>query len=42
MRQGEYITEHEVNLRTRVADILCGENATSDTPVSVDILPYKA
>jgi len=34
MRQGEYITEYEVKLGTKVAEVLCGGNVTSGTPIS--------
>jgi len=34
MRQGEYITEYEVKLGTKVAEVLCGGNVTAGTPVS--------
>ena len=34
MRQGDYITEYEVKLATKVAEVLCGGNVTSGTPVS--------
>jgi 3-hydroxyacyl-CoA dehydrogenase len=34
MRQGEYITDHEVKIGTKVAEVLCGGNVTSGTPVS--------
>jgi 3-hydroxyacyl-CoA dehydrogenase len=34
MRQGEYITEYEVKLATRIAEVLCGGNVTAGTPVS--------
>jgi 3-hydroxyacyl-CoA dehydrogenase len=34
MRQGDYITEYEVKLGTKVAEVLCGGNVTSGTPVS--------
>jgi 3-hydroxyacyl-CoA dehydrogenase len=34
MRQGEYITEHEVKIGTKVAEVLCGGNITPGTPVS--------
>jgi 3-hydroxyacyl-CoA dehydrogenase len=34
MRQGNYITEYEVKLGTKVAEVLCGGNVTSGTPVS--------
>ena len=34
MRQGEYITEYEVKLATKIAEVLCGGNITPGTPVS--------
>ena len=34
MRQGEYISDHEVKIATKVAEVLCGGNLTSGTPVS--------
>ena len=34
MRQGEYITEYEVKLGTKIAEVLCGGNVTPGTPVS--------
>jgi 3-hydroxyacyl-CoA dehydrogenase len=34
MRQGEYITEHEVKIGTKVAEVLCGGNVTPGTPLS--------
>jgi 3-hydroxyacyl-CoA dehydrogenase len=34
MRQGDYITEYEVKLGTKIAEILCGGNVTPGTPVS--------
>jgi len=34
MRQGEFITEYEVKLATKVAEVLCGGHVTSGTPVS--------
>jgi 3-hydroxyacyl-CoA dehydrogenase len=34
MRQGDYITEYEVKLATKIADVLCGGNVTAGTPVS--------
>jgi len=34
MRQGDYITEYEVKLATKVAEVLCGGNVTSGTPLS--------
>ena len=34
MRQGEYITEYEVKIGTKVAEILCGGNITPGTSLS--------
>jgi 3-hydroxyacyl-CoA dehydrogenase len=34
MRQGDYITEYEVKLATKIAEVLCGGNVTAATPVS--------
>ncbi len=34
MRQGEYISDHEVKIATKVAEVLCGGNVTWGTPVS--------
>jgi 3-hydroxyacyl-CoA dehydrogenase len=34
MRQGEYISDHEVKIATKVAEVLCGGSVTSGTPVS--------
>jgi len=34
MRQGEYITEYEVKLATKIAEVLCGGNVTPGTPIS--------
>ena len=34
MRQGGYITEYEVELASKIAEVLCGGNVTSGTPVS--------
>jgi 3-hydroxyacyl-CoA dehydrogenase len=34
MRQGDYITEYEVKLASKIAEVLCGGNVTSGTPVS--------
>ncbi len=34
MRQGEYITEYEVKLGHRIAEVLCGGAVTPGTPVS--------
>ena len=34
MRQGEYISDHEVKIGTKVAEVLCGGNVTPGTPIS--------
>jgi len=34
MRQGEYITEYEVKLGTKIAEVLCGGNVTAGSPIS--------
>ncbi len=34
MRQGGYITDHEVKLGTKIAEVLCGGDVTPGTPVS--------
>jgi 3-hydroxyacyl-CoA dehydrogenase len=34
MRQGDYITEYEVKLGHKIAEILCGGNVTPGTPIS--------
>jgi 3-hydroxyacyl-CoA dehydrogenase len=34
MRQGDYITDHEVKIATKVAEVLCGGKVTAGTPVS--------
>jgi 3-hydroxyacyl-CoA dehydrogenase len=34
MRQGDYITDYEVKIGTKVAEVLCGGNVTPGTPVS--------
>ena len=34
MRQGEYITDYEVKLGTKIAEVLCGGNVTPGTPIS--------
>ncbi|MGD0570301.1 MAG: 3-hydroxyacyl-CoA dehydrogenase NAD-binding domain-containing protein [Candidatus Sulfotelmatobacter sp.] len=34
MRQGDYITDYEVKLGGKIAEILCGGNVTPGTPVS--------
>jgi len=38
MRQGEYITEYEVKIGTKVAEVLCGGNVTPGTLVSEQYL----
>jgi len=34
MRQGDYITDYEVKLGNKIAEVLCGGNVTPGTPVS--------
>ena len=34
MRQGEYISDYEVKLGTKIAEVLCGGNLTPGTPIS--------
>jgi 3-hydroxyacyl-CoA dehydrogenase len=34
MRQGEYISDHEVKIGNKVAEVLCGGNVTPGTPVT--------
>jgi 3-hydroxyacyl-CoA dehydrogenase len=34
MREGDYITDYEVKLGTKIAEVLCGGNVTPGTPVS--------
>jgi len=34
MRQAEYISEHDVKVATKVAEVICGGNVTPGTPVS--------
>jgi len=34
MRQGEFISDHELKLGTKIAEVLCGGNITPGTPVS--------
>jgi len=34
MRQGDYISDHEVKIGNKVAEVLCGGNITPGTPVS--------
>jgi 3-hydroxyacyl-CoA dehydrogenase len=38
MRQGEFITEHEVKIATKIAEVLCGGAVTPGTPVSEQYL----
>jgi len=38
MRQGGYISDHEVKLGTKIAEVLCGGNVTPGTPVSEQYL----
>ncbi|HKT68805.1 MAG TPA: enoyl-CoA hydratase/isomerase family protein, partial [Terriglobales bacterium] len=38
MRQGEYISDHEVKVGTKVAEVLCGGNVSPGTPVSEQYL----
>lgn len=38
MRQGDFITDHEVKIGTKVAEVLCGGNVTPGTPVSEQYL----
>ena len=38
MRQGDYITEYEVKLATKIAEVLCGGNVTAGTPISEQYL----
>lgn len=38
MRQGEFITDHEVNLGDRIAEVLCGGNVTPGTSISEQYL----
>jgi 3-hydroxyacyl-CoA dehydrogenase len=34
MRQGDYVTDYEVKLGGKIAEVLCGGNVTPGTPVS--------
>jgi 3-hydroxyacyl-CoA dehydrogenase len=34
MRQGDYISDHEVKIGNKVAEVLCGGHVTPGTPVS--------
>src|SRR5438094_2797039 len=38
MRQGEYISDHEVKIATKVAEVICGGNVSPGTPVSEQYL----
>jgi 3-hydroxyacyl-CoA dehydrogenase len=38
MRQGDYITEYEVKLATKIAQVLCGGNVTPGTLVSEEYI----
>src|SRR6202522_2747914 len=38
MRQGDYISDHEQKLATKIAEVLCGGNVTPGTPVSEQYL----
>ena len=38
MRQGEFISDHELKLATKIAEVLCGGNITPGTPVSEQYL----
>jgi len=38
MRRGEFITDHEVQIGNKVAEVLCGGNVTPGTPVSEQYL----
>jgi len=38
MRQGDYITDHEVKIANKVAEVLCGGNVTPGSPVSEQYL----
>jgi 3-hydroxyacyl-CoA dehydrogenase len=38
MRQGEFISDHERKLGTKIAEVLCGGNVTPGTPVSEQYL----
>ena len=34
MRQGDYITDYEVKLGSKIAEVLCGGNVSPGTPIS--------
>ena len=38
MRQGEFITDHERKIATKIAEVLCGGNVTPGTPISEQYL----
>ncbi len=38
MRQGEFISDHEVKIGQKVAEVLCGGNVTPGTPISEQYL----
>src|SRR5438477_6967936 len=38
MRQGEYISDHEVKIGSKVAEVICGGNLTPGTPISEQYL----
>ena len=38
MRQGEFISDHDVKVGTKVAEVLCGGSITPGTPVSEQYL----
>ncbi len=38
MRKGDYISDHELKLGTKIAEVLCGGNITPGTPVSEQYL----
>jgi 3-hydroxyacyl-CoA dehydrogenase len=38
MRQGEFITEHEAKLGTKIAEVLCGGNVTPGSLISEQYL----
>src|SRR5271157_1953893 len=38
VREGEYISDHEVKIANKVAEVLCGGNVTPGTPVSEQYL----
>ena len=38
MRQGEFISDHELKMGTKIAEVLCGGNVTPGTPVSEQYL----